>query len=85
MRHSMAQPFSLMSFCENTSFSPSAIRIICSQTDLDRPKAAELLVRADSMVKTALVMERRGVSAEQANRLLDEHNGQIRPILGPPR
>ncbi len=69
----------------NVKLQDRAIRIICSQTDLDRPKAAELLVRADSMVKTALVMERRGVSAEQANRLLDEHNGQIRPILGPPR
>jgi len=69
----------------NVKLQDRAIRIICSQTDLDRPKAAELLGRADGMVKTALVMERRGVSAEQANRLLAEHNGQIRPILGPPR
>ena len=69
----------------NVKLQDRAIRIICSQTDLDRPKAAELLHRADGMVKTALVMERRGVSAEQANRLLAEHNGQVRPILGPPR
>ncbi len=69
----------------NVKLQDRAIRIICSQTDLDRPKASELLARADSMVKTALVMERRGVGAEQANRLLAEHNGQVRPILGPPR
>lgn len=69
----------------NVKLQDRAIRIICSQTDLNRPKAAELLNRSNSMVKTALVMERRGVSAEQANRLLAEHNGQLRPILGPPQ
>ncbi len=69
----------------NVKLQDRAIRIICSQTDLNRKQAAELLVRADGMVKTALVMERMGIGAEQANRLLDEHNGQLRPILGPPR
>lgn len=69
----------------NVKLKDRAIRIICSQTDLDRPKAAELLVRADGMVKTALVMELRNISSDQADRLLDEYNGQIRPILGPPR
>ncbi len=69
----------------NEKLKDRAIRIICSQTDLDRPKAAELLIRADALVKTALVMELRGISADQANRLIEEHNGQIRPILGPPR
>lgn len=69
----------------NEKLKDRAIRIICSQTDLDRPRAAELLARADGMVKTALVMELRNISAEQANRLLEEHNGQIRPILGQPR
>ena len=69
----------------NEKLKDRAIRIICSQTDLDRPRAAELLARADGMVKTALVMELRNISAEQANRLIAEHNGQIRPILGQPR
>ncbi|GAB4108672.1 MAG: N-acetylmuramic acid 6-phosphate etherase [Phycisphaeraceae bacterium] len=69
----------------NEKLTDRAIRIICSQTDLDRARAAELLIRAGGMVKTALVMELRSVSAEQANRLLAEHNGQLRPILGPPR
>ncbi len=69
----------------NAKLTDRAIRIICSQTDLDRPKAAELLSRANGLVKTALVMELRSISAEQANRLLQEHNGQLRPILGPPR
>jgi N-acetylmuramic acid 6-phosphate (MurNAc-6-P) etherase len=36
-------------------------------------------------VKLALVMARRGVSSEEAQRLLDRHGGQLRPILGPPR
>ncbi|MEZ6193560.1 MAG: N-acetylmuramic acid 6-phosphate etherase [Phycisphaerales bacterium] len=69
----------------NEKLKDRAIRIICSQTDLDRPRAAELLARADGMVKTALVMELRNISAEQANRLIAEHNGQVRPILGQPR
>ncbi len=69
----------------NEKLKDRAIRIICSQTDLDRPRAAELLARADGMVKTALVMELRNISAEQANRLLADHNGQVRPILGQPR
>lgn len=69
----------------NEKLKDRAIRIICSQTNLDRARAAELLARADGMVKTALVMELRSIGAEQANRLLAEHNGQIRPILGPPR
>lgn len=69
----------------NEKLKDRAIRIICSQTNLDRPKAAELLARADGLVKTALVMELRNISADQANRLLADHNGQVRPILGQPR
>ena len=69
----------------NVKLQDRALRIICSQTDLDREQANALLQRADGMVKVALVMERRDISAEQAKRLLDEHNGQLRPILGPPR
>jgi len=69
----------------NVKLQDRAIRIICSQTDLDREQAGALLHRADERVKVALVMDRQGISAEQADRLLDEHNGQLRPILGPPR
>lgn len=69
----------------NVKLQDRAIRIICSQTDLDRAQAGKLLNHADGMVKTALVMARLSVDAEQADRLLKEHNGQLRPILGPPR
>ena len=69
----------------NVKLQDRAIRIICSQTSMDRAQAAELLVQADGMVKTALVMALRRIDAEKANRLLLEHNGQLRPILGPPR
>jgi N-acetylmuramic acid 6-phosphate etherase len=69
----------------NVKLQDRALRIICSQTDLNREQAGALLHRADDMVKVALVMELRGISAEQANRLLDDHNGQLRPILGSPR
>ena len=69
----------------NVKLQDRALRIICSQTDLNREQAGVLLHRAGDMVKVALVMERRGISAEQANRLLDDHNGQLRPILGSPR
>jgi N-acetylmuramic acid 6-phosphate (MurNAc-6-P) etherase len=35
-------------------------------------------------VKTAIVMARRAVSREEAERLIEEHKGRIRPIVGDP-
>lgn len=69
----------------NDKLKDRAIRIICSQTDLDRPAAADLLDRAHGLVKTALVMQRLGTDADEANQLIQENAGQLRPILGEPR
>ncbi len=69
----------------NAKLRDRALRIIASQTDLDRDEAAELLDQADGRVKLALVMARRKVDAARAQALLDEHGGKLRPILGSPR
>jgi N-acetylmuramic acid 6-phosphate (MurNAc-6-P) etherase len=53
---------------------------LCPQ--LSRKQAAALLDRADRSVKTAIVMERLGADPPTARRLLDEHHGMLRPILG---
>jgi N-acetylmuramic acid 6-phosphate (MurNAc-6-P) etherase len=39
---------------------------------------------ADGRVKTAIVMARRRVSRDEAERLLEEHEGHLRAIVGDP-
>jgi N-acetylmuramic acid 6-phosphate etherase len=68
----------------NAKLTDRAIRVLielCPQ--LSRPQAAALLERADRSVKTAIVMERLGADPPTARRLLDEHDGMLRPILEP--
>jgi N-acetylmuramic acid 6-phosphate (MurNAc-6-P) etherase len=43
-----------------------------------------VLEGADGSVKTAIVMARRGVSREEAERLLTEHAGRLRVVVGDP-
>ena len=69
----------------NAKLHDRALRILTSQTDLPRDRAAELLRQADGRVKTALVMAQRKVDAAEADRLLAAHSGRLRPLLGPPR
>jgi N-acetylmuramic acid 6-phosphate etherase len=59
-------------------------RIIMETTGLDRAEAGEAITRADGHVKRAIVMARRGVSKEEADRLLAEHQGRLRSIVGDP-
>ncbi|HEU5169416.1 MAG TPA: N-acetylmuramic acid 6-phosphate etherase [Gemmatimonadales bacterium] len=59
-------------------------RIIMETTGLGRAEARDVIVRADGRVKTAIVMARRGVSREEAERLLEEHRGHLRAIVGDP-
>jgi N-acetylmuramic acid 6-phosphate etherase len=59
-------------------------RIIMETTDLDRDRAREVIAAADGRVKTAIVMARRGVSREEAERLIEENQGRLRPIVGDP-
>jgi N-acetylmuramic acid 6-phosphate etherase len=59
-------------------------RIVMETTGLDRKAAQRVIEAADGSVKTAIVMARRGVARPEAERLLDEHAGRLRPIVGDP-
>ncbi len=59
-------------------------RIIMETTGLDRPRAREVIAAAEGSVKTAIVMARRGVPKAEAERLLQEHQGHLRVIVGDP-
>ena len=60
-------------------------RILMETLDLDRASAAELLREAKGSVKTAMVMRWRGVSCEQAARLLRRAGGRLGEVLGQER
>jgi N-acetylmuramic acid 6-phosphate etherase len=59
-------------------------RIIMETTGLDRHAAGAVITRADGQIKRAIVMARRGVSPEEADRMLEEHQGRLRSIVGDP-
>lgn len=61
-----------------------AARIVSTQCDVSRDEAIAILDRADGRVKVALVMAKRGVERDEAQRLLTEHDQQLRPIVGNP-
>jgi N-acetylmuramic acid 6-phosphate etherase len=58
-----------------------AARVVCQLTGLAPRSAARLLRRAGGNPKVAAVMQRHGVGAEEARRLLAEARGQLRPVL----
>lgn len=57
-------------------------RILMETLGLDRIGAGSLLERADGHVKTAIVMGRLGVDAEEARRRLNEAGGAISRVVG---
>jgi N-acetylmuramic acid 6-phosphate etherase len=59
-------------------------RIVMETTGLPRDDARAVLDAAGGRVKTAIVMARRGVSGDEADRLLAEHPGRLRSIVGDP-
>jgi N-acetylmuramic acid 6-phosphate etherase len=59
-------------------------RIVMETTGLDRGAARKVIQAAEGSVKTAIVMARRGVAKPEAERLLAEHAGRLRPIVGDP-
>jgi N-acetylmuramic acid 6-phosphate etherase len=59
-------------------------RIVMETTGLDRGAARKVIDAADGQVKTAIVMARRGVSKDEAERLLSQHAGRLRAIVGDP-
>jgi N-acetylmuramic acid 6-phosphate etherase len=59
-------------------------RIIMETTGLDREAAQRVIDAAGGSVKTAIVMARRGVAKNEAERMLDQNAGRLRPIVGDP-
>ena len=59
-------------------------RIVMETTGLERERARAVLAAADGSVKTAIVMARCGVARDEAERLLEEHGGHLRVIVGDP-
>jgi N-acetylmuramic acid 6-phosphate etherase len=59
-------------------------RIVMETTGLGRDDARDVIQAADGKVKTAIVMARRRVSRDEAERLLEAHGGRLREIVGDP-
>jgi N-acetylmuramic acid 6-phosphate etherase len=59
-------------------------RIVMETTGLDRQAARKVIEAADGSVKTAIIMARRGVTKSEAEGLLTQHAGRLRPIVGEP-
>jgi N-acetylmuramic acid 6-phosphate etherase len=66
----------------NSKLIVRARRIVAHLTALDETAAEALLGQAGGEVKTAIAMHHRGVSAEQARALLDQHHGHLRQVIG---
>jgi N-acetylmuramic acid 6-phosphate etherase len=57
-------------------------RILESMLGLDRAAAGELLERSGGQVKTALVMQKLGLGADEARRRLDAEGGVVARVIG---
>ena len=66
----------------NSKLADRSRRIVKMLTGIDDAAARSLLDRADGELKTAVVMHERGVSADEARRLLHEAGNQLRSALG---
>jgi N-acetylmuramic acid 6-phosphate etherase len=62
----------------NSKLIDRGTRIISELTGLDYKAAYEVLLKADKRVKPAIVMVKKGVSLEEAQRLIKIHDGFIR-------
>lgn len=65
----------------NRKLHDRALRIIQDLTDLSRTEAGYLLERSGRQVKLALLMHWTGVDAEGGDRLLQQHQGNLRSAL----
>jgi len=65
----------------NQKLHDRALRILTDLTDLDRQGAAELLEKSDRQVKLALLMHWTGLSREQGEQLLQQHQGNLRQAV----
>ena len=67
----------------NAKLVDRAARTVATITGVDRPTADRLVADANGHVKAAVVMHRRGVGLEEANRLLGEADGSLRRASEP--
>jgi N-acetylmuramic acid 6-phosphate etherase len=65
----------------NEKLKNRAIRIIAAATEVDEVRAAELLAEAGA-VRVAIVMQKLGITREQAVQRLDAAHGRLRVALG---
>lgn len=65
----------------NNKLRRRATRLVMELTGLEEEAARAVLAQADGRVKVAVVMARKGLSAEQARRMLDERLGSLRASL----
>jgi N-acetylmuramic acid 6-phosphate etherase len=65
----------------NQKLEDRALRIIGDLTELERDAAKELLQASGNRVKLALLMQWTGLSADEAELLLEKHQGRLREAL----
>jgi N-acetylmuramic acid 6-phosphate etherase len=59
-------------------------RIVMEAAEVDRDTARAGIAAAGGAVKTAIVMIKCDVGREEAETRIEEHGGQLRPLVGPP-
>jgi N-acetylmuramic acid 6-phosphate etherase len=69
----------------NSKLSDRALRILCDLTDLNRQQAEELLNRSQQRVKLALLTHWKGVTVEEGEALLEQHQGNLRAAMNSDR
>lgn len=69
----------------NDKLRDRALRILVQQLKIEVGEAEEWLDAAEGRVKTALVMFHKDLDPDEAEALIDEHGGKLRPILGAPK
>jgi N-acetylmuramic acid 6-phosphate etherase len=65
----------------NAKLRRRALRLVCELAGVDAARAQALLDRAGGNVKLAVVMERRGIGADDARSLLAHNGGVLRALL----
>jgi N-acetylmuramic acid 6-phosphate etherase len=58
-----------------------ALKVVQTVTELDRDAAEEILVQTDGEVKTAILVQKTGLTPEQARIALAKHGGVLRTAL----
>jgi N-acetylmuramic acid 6-phosphate etherase len=66
----------------NEKLGKRARNILMHLTSIDENQAEALLQAADGNVKTAVVMQKRSVTVEEARRLLNEAQGHLNKVIG---